>query len=83
MSELTKVLGISQPYLYKIFTEKCGVPPKKYISLRKADEAKRLLSETTLTINEISLSVGYENVLDLFKFFKKTCGITPTQYRKS
>lgn len=83
VSELTKVLGISQPYLYKIFTEKCGVPPKKYISLRKADEAKRLLSETTLTINEISLSVGYENVLDFFKFFKKTCGITPTQYRKS
>ncbi len=83
VSELSRALGISQPYLYKIFTEKCGVPPKKYISLRKADEAKRLLSETTLTINEISLSVGYENVLDFFKFFKKTCGITPTQYRKS
>ena len=82
VGEITEILGITQPYLYNIFTEKCGISPKRYISTCKFNEAKRLLTETALKTYEISNSIGYENVLDFYKFFKKMSGYTPARYRE-
>lgn len=82
VKEITDALGITQPYLYNIFMKKCGASPKKYISLCKLSESKRLLAETDLKTNEIAGSVGYENVLDFYKFFKKMSGYTPGQYKE-
>ena len=83
VNEITHKLGITQPYLYKIFMSKSGISPKQYISLSKITEAKRLLVSTSLNTSEIANSVGYKNVLDFYKFFKRETGYTPTQYKKS
>lgn len=81
ISELVCKLGISQPYLYNIFTEKYGISPKQYINQSRIIEAKRMLSETKLSITEIANSVGYNNVLDFSKFFKFQTGLSPKKYK--
>lgn len=83
ISELTKILGITQPYLYRIFTEKYGISPSGYIHGCKLEEAKYLLAETRLSVTETANSVGFENVLDFSKFFKHRTGISPQDFRKS
>lgn len=81
VSELTDLLGVSQPYLYKVFKKKCGISPKKYINSARLEKAAGLLSATDLNISEISYSVGYDDPLSFSKFFKTHMGVSPQKYR--
>lgn len=82
VEELTKVLGISQPYLYKVFTDKCGVSPKQYITSCKISKAKQLLRETDLSVCEVAASVGFSDSLNFSKQFKKLTGDSPKAFRE-
>lgn len=81
VTELTEALGISQPYLYNIFRKKVGKSPKAYINDYKLSEAKRLLTETNLSITEISHSLGFNNPLVFSKFFSSKEKISPRNFR--
>ena len=83
VDSICKAIGISQPYLYKIFKEQTGLSPKQYILNCKLLYAKRLLSETDLSISAIGESVGFSSVLDFSKFFSKQTKSSPTAYRSS
>ncbi len=80
--ELTKLLGVSQSYLYRIFKEKHGISTKRFISEVKIKKAKDLLKTTGLTVSQIAASVGFDDVLAFSKFFSKETGFSPTSYRK-
>lgn len=83
ISELTNILGISQPYLYRIFKDKCNLSPKQKIDDMKIEEAKKLLLKTNMPISDIAYSLGYNTPQDFSKFFKKNTGKTPTDLRES
>lgn len=81
VTELSGFLGVSQPYLYKIFREKLGRSPKQYITLRKLMRAQELLRETELTVTQIAASVGFGDVLCFSKFFAHQTALSPQNYR--
>jgi AraC-like DNA-binding protein len=81
VESICNAIGITQPYLYKIFKQEVGVSPKQYISNCKLLYAKKLICETDLSISEISESVGFSSVLDFSKFFSKQTKSSPTAYR--
>ena len=54
VSELADISGISQQYLCRIFRRTMNIRPNEYITCRRLLEAKKLLSETDMPINEIS-----------------------------
>ncbi len=82
ISELTRFLGVSQPYLYKIFKEKFYKSPKQYILDQKLTSAQKLLVETNMSITYIANSVGFQDVLSFSKSFRSKFGISPQSYRK-
>ena len=81
VTELCDIIGVSQPYLYRIFADRFGMSPKKYIAMCKLSEAKRLLLETRLRISEVAMAVGFEDALAFSKFFSKNMGVSPTAFR--
>ncbi len=83
IAELTDILGVSQPYLYRIFKKKCSLSPKEFIDEIKLQKAKELLSQTSLQISEIATSVGTEDSAAFSKFFKSKTGLSPTEFRTS
>ncbi|MBR2634799.1 MAG: AraC family transcriptional regulator [Clostridia bacterium] len=83
VAELCDAIGITQPYLYKIFKKETKMSPKQYISSCKIFKAKELLAHTELSISLVAKSVGYENVLDFSKFFSKQTNLSPTVYRNT
>ena len=83
VKELTDLLGISQPYLHRLFTEACGMSAKAYINACRLDAAKKLLTTTDLCIDEIAAATGYEDPQSFFRFFAKNCYQTPTEFRRS
>ena len=83
VSGLCEIIGVSQPYLYKVFMEGVGVSPKRYFSKCRIAEAKRLLAETELRVTEIASAVGFSDSLAFSKFFSKEVGASPTKYRNA
>ena len=67
-------------YSFKLYTGNNFV---NFLKSIRTDEAKRLLVETELKINEISQKVGYQNEKNFMKIFRSVCGVSPTEYRKN
>lgn len=82
VEDLTKILGISQPYLYRLFKENIGLSPKEYINDKRLSIAKDMLTKTDFSVSEIATAVGYPDLQAFLRFFKKHCKLTPTKYRK-
>ncbi len=81
VSKLTELLGVSQPYLYKIYKEAFGKSPKAFITEYRINQAKKLLLETKLSIAETALSVGYSDSFAFSKAFSAIQGCSPSEYR--
>ena len=81
ISNLTRLLGVSQPYLYKIFREAFGKSPKSFITDYRIRTAKEMLAKTDLTISEIACSVGFSDSFSFSKSFSSRVGVAPTEYR--
>lgn len=70
------------PYaLSKAFKQEAGVNFIDYLTRIRMDEAKRLLRETTMKINDIAVEVGYQPSY-FNRIFKKREEITPSRYRE-
>lgn len=67
-------------YEFKQYT---GTNFVSYVKKLRIEEAKKLLTDTDLRINEISTKVGYENEKHFMKTFKSVCGVSPSEYRKN
>lgn len=74
--------NIGASYLSRAFKEHMGVNLSTYIQVLRVQEAKHLLSSTSLTTDVISEKVGYAGGQTLLKVFKKIEGVTPSAYKK-
>ena len=81
--ELAGLIYRSQDYMIKRFRTAYGVTPYDYQLNRKMENAKRLLSETRLSVKEIASMLGYNDAMYFSNIFKKKCGRSPLQFRKS
>ena len=55
----------------------------EYYSILKTKEAKKLIREKTYSISQISEMLGYSSIHIFSRAFKKSVGISPTDYGKS
>ena len=65
----------------KVFNDETGENIVNYINNMRIEEAQRLLRQTSTNINDIALSLGYNNKQSFNRFFKKYVGINPGEYR--
>lgn len=81
VTDLTDKLGISQPYLFRLFMDTFGKSPKQYINDYRLTQAKILLTQTDMTVAQIAAAVGYDDALAFSKFFSTHEGASPSTYR--
>lgn len=75
-------LNITPKYLSEILQVEVGKSAKAFIDEYVIMEAKSLLKQTSLSIQEISHWLGYDDASHFGKSFKKLAGSTPGEYRK-
>lgn len=75
-------LGISDSTMLKVFKKVYAATPKHYQNQLRYNEAKFLLHQPHLPINEIAELVGYQNSSHFSRQFKKWSSLSPLQYRK-
>jgi AraC family transcriptional regulator of arabinose operon len=82
IKEFTKERGLNYYRFIDTFTHYVGVSPRQYIINLRMTIAKDLLMNSLFQISEVARLVGYENSLYFSRLFKKTCGMSPTEYRE-
>lgn len=75
-------LNITPKYLSEILQAQLGKPAKTLIDEYIAMEAKSLLRQTGMSVQEIAYTLGYEDASYFAKSFKKWEGLTPAAYKK-
>lgn len=80
--DLAKITCMSYSKFRKIFKEYTGFAPSQYIQEVRITMAKELLTNTSKSIKEIAIELGYENKDYFFTVFKKVTGSTPITYRR-
>ncbi|MDB5360825.1 MAG: sigma-54-dependent Fis family transcriptional regulator [Rhodospirillales bacterium] len=81
LAELAAVAGLSQSYFSEAFRRSTGMPPHRWILLRRVELAKRLLLDSGLTITEVAFSVGFSSSSHLASAFRRVVGSTPSQFK--
>ncbi len=79
---IARKVFLNPDYLARIFKNETGMSLGAYIKKRRIDEAKKLLAQTNVHINEIAIRVGYENPSYFSYIFRKYTGLTPKEYRR-
>lgn len=83
VDKLAKLLSLDRKYFSRIFKEVMKVSPNAFIANYRISKAKELLQRPDLSINEISISLGYGNQFSFSRAFKSNTNVSPTEYRKS
>lgn|GEM_PF-739147 len=81
LMQVSEHVGISAPYLSKLFAEYVGESFSEYLNLQRVSLAKQLLEKTKLSAEEIGYQCGFNSRQSFNRVFKKHTGGTPGQYR--
>lgn len=81
IDDIAGIAMFSKFHFTRIFRDSTGLTPGRFLSALRLQEAKRLLTATSLTIAEISNRVGYSSVGTFSSRFKVSVGVAPTVYR--
>lgn len=81
LNSIASELLISPSYLSRNFTKLQGISLTSYLTCTRLENARRLLSDTDLSIAEISAKSGYRDLFYFSKRFKSCFGVSPSRYR--
>lgn len=83
IADIAAQFGYNPKYLSHMFTEHSGIPLKQFILNQKMDAANMLLTDGDRQISDIASSLGFSDVHNFSKAYKKVTGLTPTEYRNT
>ncbi|MGR3271544.1 helix-turn-helix domain-containing protein [Thalassococcus profundi] len=72
---------MSRRNLLRRFKEATGHMPGVYQQMLRVAAARKMLEDGAPSIEQVGLSVGYEDVGFFRRIFKRHCGVTPSAYR--
>ena len=82
LNDLSKVAGMTPKYLCKFFNNMSNKTPIEYLNFYRIEIACEQLLSTDLSVTDIAINCGFNDVSYFIKTFKKYKGITPKQYIK-
>lgn len=80
---LSNELHLNYAYLCSVFKRSMDMTINRYIKQYRLEKAKELMNTTQLGISEIAAAVGFQNMNYFSKCFKKSYGISPSDYENT
>lgn len=81
LEDVSSQVGFSGSYFSTLFRKETGKTFLEYLMEVRIEEAKTLLRESRMTIENVCREVGYNDYKRFSKLFKKATGISPKEYR--
>jgi AraC-like DNA-binding protein len=83
VEDMAAAAGLSKAHFSREFRRAFGESPHHYLLTRRLERAAALLRMTDWSIAEVCLEVGLLSIGSFTTSFKRTYGMTPTEYRAS
>jgi AraC-like DNA-binding protein len=80
---LAAVLNISPGHLCHAFKRTLGTTVHNYVVLKRLEQARHLMLNTTIGLSSIALSCGMSDQSHLTRWFRRVCGETPAAFRRA
>lgn len=80
--DLTEHFHFQEDYFNRLIKNKTGLTYSAYLQKIRLEKAKKLLTSTRMSVDEIAGAVGYHNKGYFYKIFQKEYGVTPSKFRK-
>jgi AraC family transcriptional regulator len=82
IANMASVVHTSPFHFARAFKAATGQPPHRYVTQRRMEQAKILLSVTRLPVAEVANRVGFSNQSHFSAQFRRATGTTPKGYRE-
>jgi AraC-like DNA-binding protein len=79
--ELARSANLSVYYFATLFRRSTGLSPHRYILHRRVFRARELLRNTSLSVLDVSLDLGFQHQNNFARAFRRITGMTPTHFR--
>lgn len=83
LATLARLVRLSPYHFCRAFKQSFGLPPHRYHSSRRIEEAKILLAKPAPSVTDVGLTVGFSEASSFTAAFRKATGLTPTTYHRS
>ena len=81
LEDMAAQFHLSEPYISKYIHEKSGKTFVEQVTNIRMKKARTLLKNGNMTVENIALAVGYQNVEHFTRTFRRLYHMTPVQYR--
>lgn len=82
IGEMSRHIGLDRSYMGSVFRELLDTSPREFLMNYRIDKACELMKNESLSIGDISRSVGYDDPLLFSKIFRKLKHKPPREFRK-
>jgi transcriptional regulator GlxA family with amidase domain len=83
VAEMARHAGVSPRTFARRFRAETGTTPLQWLLSRRVLEARRLLEESDLPVEDVALRAGFGNAASLRDHFRRATATTPTAYRRT
>lgn len=82
ISRYAQLCGISESYFHMLFKKWSGLSPVEYRNRLRVAHAKSILQNTSMSVAEVAVAVGFDDQFYFSRVFKLVTGTSPQKYRK-
>jgi AraC family transcriptional regulator len=80
---LAELVELSPFHFSRVFKQATGMSPLQFVTRERIARAQQLIRETSRSLIEIALEVGYTSPSHFAQVFRRVVGVTPTEFRSA
>jgi AraC family transcriptional regulator len=80
---LAGLIELSPSHFAHVFKETTGMTPLQFVTRQRITRAQQLIRETSRSLIDVGLEVGYSSPSHFAQVFRRVVGVTPTEFRSS
>jgi len=82
LEDVAAAVHLTPNYISKYFKRASGVNFKEWLTMKRMEKAKIMLTESDMTVKDIAAKCGYNSSKQFIINFTKIMEVSPTEYRK-
>jgi AraC-like DNA-binding protein/mannose-6-phosphate isomerase-like protein (cupin superfamily) len=82
IEKMAEQMGYSSAYCNRVFRNAYGISPRQFMTTLQLRQARLLLINEKLSIEQIAIMLGYRDIAHFSKQFKRWMNISPSAYRQ-
>jgi AraC family transcriptional regulator len=83
VENLAELVERSPSHFAHVFKETTGMTPLQFVTRGRITRAQQLIRETSRSLIDVGLEVGYSSPSHFAQVFRRVVGVTPTEFRSS